>query len=542
MFRGHTGGSVNDTAFDPFDDDRLVSGGEDGKICIWEIPKDYTYAHCDGENIQDVAPLSVLSGHTRKIGHLSFNPVAKNILASSSFDYSIKIWDLDTMECITTLQQKDLITSFSWNYNGTQIATASRDKKLRIYDARSGILLQEGAGHTGAKSTRVVWLGNTDRIATTGFDRFSERQIGLWNTTDLSAGAIGGGVIPVDSSSGILMPFFDPSTNLLMIAGKGDGNVRYYEYSQEDDDIYELSEYQSTDAQRGFAITPKRCVNVKENEILKAFKLLNNGTIQPLSFIVPRRAEMFQEDIFPDAPAEEPAMTAAEFRSGKVVLGPMLLSMKDIYDGVSTPSVTQSNTAPSSAKKAETPAATPAPVKTEVKAEPVVEAKPALTQTAERGVETMLKETKVDSLLSKVNDLSDDEYQGKEQDNETNDDDEEWKVEKKEPVKKAESPVSEPAPSAAVEKKTVESAKLVESAKPVETKPVEKASPVTSTTEASSASSAPSSGGLKANLEKLHTLVSTLETTVEKLTKANLEKDEKLKSLEEKLDLILKKL
>lgn len=525
MFRGHTGGHVNDTAFDPFNDDRIASAGEDGKICIWEVPAGYTYAHADKENIVDVSPLATLSGHTRKVGHLAFNPVAKDILASSSFDYSIKIWNLDTMECLTTLKQTDLITSFTWNYNGTQIATASRDKKLRIWDARSGILLAEAPGHTGAKSTRIVWLGNTNRIATTGFDRFSERQIGLWDTLNLANGPIGG-VIPVDSSSGILMPFFDPSTNLLFLAGKGDGNVRYYEYSVENDDIYELSEYQSTDAQRGFAIAPKRCVNVKENEILKCYKLLNNSTIQPLSFIVPRRAEMFQDDIFPDAPASTAALTASEFVSGKVVLGPMLCSMQDIYDGIASPSVSQSTTAPSTSKSepvTEVPESKPVPVAstpTPVKEEP----KPVFTQAPERGVETMLKEKKVDSLLSKVNDLSDDEYQGVEA---TNDDDGEWKVEPKSVIEEPKSqPKSEPKSIA------------------VEAKPELKSdpSPKVSSAPISESKTTASSGGLKANLDKLHELVNSLELTVEKLTKSNFEKDEKLKTLEEKLDMILNKL
>lgn len=524
MFRGHTGGYVNDTAFDPFDDDKIVSAGEDGKICLWEVPKNYTYAHADKDNIVDVSPLGTLSGHTRKVGHLSFNPVAKDILASSSFDYSVKIWNLETMQCITTLQQKDLITSFTWNYNGTQIATASRDKKLRIWDARSGILLAEAAGHTGAKSTRIVWLGNTNRIATTGFDRFSERQIGLWDTLNLDKGPIGG-VIPVDSSSGILMPFFDPSTNLLFLAGKGDGNVRYYEYSVENDDIYELSEFQSTDAQRGFAVAPKRFVNVKDNEILKCYKLLNNATIQPLSFIVPRRAEMFQDDIFPDAPANVAALSADEFISGKVVLGPMLCSMRDIYEGIDSPSISKSTTTPSTAATQEfivekKPEPKPEPVAPVLIEEPT----PVFTQTPERGVESMLKEKKVNSLLSKVNDLSDDEYQGVDAAND--DEDGEWKVEKKNTAEpKVESKV-EPTP-----------VPIVKSEPKIDPLPKTDSVPVVSESKPTA-----SSGGLKANMERLHELVNSLELTVEKLTKSNFEKDERLKTLEEKLDLILNKL
>ncbi|GMF03117.1 unnamed protein product [Ambrosiozyma monospora] len=262
MFRGHTGGSVLDTDFNPFDDYKLVSSGEDGKIMLWEIPHGYSYAHNDPENIVDVKPVGTLTGHTRKVGHVKYNPVAADVLASSSFDYSVKIWDLEQKKCIVTLKHKDLVTSFSWNYNGTKIATASRDKKLRIWDARSGELLSEGPGHAGAKATRVVWLGNTERIATTGFDRFSERQLGVWKADKLEEGSIGG-LYSLDASSGVLMPFFDASTNLLFIAGKGDGNVRYYEF--ENDELFELSEFQSTSPQRGFAIAPKRSVNKSRN-------------------------------------------------------------------------------------------------------------------------------------------------------------------------------------------------------------------------------------------------------------------------------------
>lgn len=568
MFRGHTGGSVLDTAFDPFDQQRVLSSGEDGKILIWDIPQDYSYVNVDPENIVDVQPQGALVGHARKVGHLQFHPCAKDVLASSSFDYSVKIWDVAQKQCKVTLQHKDLITSFCFSYNGSKIATASRDKKIRVWDTRSGELLSEGPGHLGAKACRVLWLGNTNRLVTTGFDRFSERQVGLWDSDDVARGPIGG-FISIDSSSGTLMPFFDPSTNLLFVAGKGDGNVRYFEFA--DDDLHLLSEYPSTEAQRGFAVAPKRYVNVKENELVRAYKLLNDNSIEPLSFIVPRRSEMFQEDIYPDAPADKPAIIAEEFFAGKTVDGPILCSMRDIYEGVTSPALSESKPPQEIKKEEPKPASQPTETKQETpkkasspspiaKVEPKDEPRAVFTHSQEQGVEKMLNEKGVNKLLDKVNTLSDDDTQDVEVDA---DNDDEWadkksasttpltttssasapnanamvEPEKEEPKvepKKEEPKVELKKEEAKVPKK--EEPEVVPKAE-VEPKPESTSATSTSTTAKVGAAAT----GLKANLDRLHQLVNTLEANVEKLTLANQAKDEKLQALEAKIDLLLKK-
>lgn len=555
MFRGHNGGNVLDTAFDPFNENRIISSGEDGKILIWEIPNDYTYYNVDPENINDVKPIDSLTGHSRKVGHLQFNPVAKDVIASSSFDYTIKIWNLNDKTCKLTLKHNDLISSFCFNYNGTKIASVSRDKKIRIWDAINGNLLSEGNGHLGAKSSRIVWLGNTNRLATTGFDRFSERQLGLWNSDDLSLGPING-FISIDSSSGTLMPFFDPSTNLLFIAGKGDGNVRYFEFA--DDDLHLLNEYPSTEAQRGFAVSPKRFVNLKENEILRAYKLLNDNSIEPLSFIVPRRSEMFQDDIYPDAPSDKPALTADEFFSGKTVNGPILCSLRDIYDG-KTPAFSESKPEVKEPEKKDEPKEPKVEPKVEQKVEPKVEQKtekveeprPVFTQSQEKGVENMLKEKGVNKLLDKVNSLSDDDTQDVDT---NNDDDDEWN-EKSTPsssnatkLKSNLTPTPTPTPVTETPKKEVEKIESTSSATPITETPKKEVKKVESTpsTTINSSPIKPSTPGtaatgLKANLDRLHQLVNTLQTNVEQLTLANQAKDDRLKSLEEKIDLLLKK-
>lgn len=138
-------------------------------------------------------------------------------------------------------------------------------------------------GHQGIKGSRIVWLGDQDRLATTGFSRYSDRQLGLWDSRNL-AKAIK--MTTVDSSSGILMPFYDADVKMLYVAGKGDGNIRYFEY--DNNELFFLSEYKAADPQRGIAFMPKHALHVRECEVARAYKL-SNTTIEPVTFVVPRK-------------------------------------------------------------------------------------------------------------------------------------------------------------------------------------------------------------------------------------------------------------
>jgi len=257
-----------------------------------------------------------------------FNAAAHHVLASASGDYTVKLWDIDAGAAPLALPHNDIVQSLSWSPDGALLVTTSRDKKLRVWDARQQRPAQEVAGHPGAKNSRAVWMGETDRIATTGFSRMSDRQLGLWDPRR-PAEPIGGFQI-LDSISGVCMPFWDDGTSCLYLAGKGDGNIRYYEY--ENDKFEYLSEYKSGEPQRGIAFMPKRGINLHDNEVLRCFKTVNDAYIEPVSFIVPRRSEMFQSDIYPPTTGAKAGVSAAEWFAGQTALPPKI-SLESIYDG-----------------------------------------------------------------------------------------------------------------------------------------------------------------------------------------------------------------
>ena len=64
------------------------------------------------------------------------------------------------------------------------------------------------------QGARVVWMGDKDRIATTGFSKMSDRQVALWET-----GGLGNvKTITIDQTSGVLMPFW--TDNNILYLGK----------------------------------------------------------------------------------------------------------------------------------------------------------------------------------------------------------------------------------------------------------------------------------------------------------------------------------
>jgi coronin-1B/1C/6 len=319
---GHTA-PVLDFDFNPFNDQMIATGSEDTSIKVWEIPE-------WGLTETITTPLVTLPGHTRKVTHMRFHPTAENVLASVGGENAVKLWDIQKQEEINTLSVHDqLIQDIVWDYTGNQYATSSKDKHIRLVDARSASVADTiQNAHEGAKSVKLTYCGNLNKLLSTGFTRSSQRQFKIWDPRNTSQELER---VDIDQAAGVIMPFYDADTNVVYLAGKGDGNVRYYEITNDAPHAHTLSDFRSSVSAKGMAWVPKRGLDVMSCESARLLKLTTNS-VEPLSFVVPRKSDSFQDDLFPDTASHVPAHTADEWLSGSDQ-GPTLMSLNPSQRG-----------------------------------------------------------------------------------------------------------------------------------------------------------------------------------------------------------------
>jgi len=135
----------------------------------------------------------------------------------------------------------------------------------------------------------------------------------------------------IDSSNGVIFPFHDPDTNIVFLCGKGDSIIRYFEITDEAPYVHYLNSYQSSDPQRGMGFMPKRGLNVNNCEIARFYKLHTKGLCEVIPMTVPRKSELFQDDLYPDTASDEPALSAEDWFEGKNA-PPLKISLREFYE------------------------------------------------------------------------------------------------------------------------------------------------------------------------------------------------------------------
>uniref|UniRef100_A0A8C7AA37 Coronin n=1 Tax=Neovison vison TaxID=452646 RepID=A0A8C7AA37_NEOVI len=295
------GAAVTDLAWDPFDPCRLAVGGEDARIRLWRVPP---------EGLQGVltTPEAVLTGHTEKIYSLRFHPLAADVLASSSYDLTIRIWDLQAgAERLKLQGHRDQVGRV---WAGTQTGTCGDGCW-----ASHAVSQQEGPGPEGARGARVVWVCDGHCLLVSGFDSRSERQLLLYPTEALASGPLA--VLGLDVAPSTLLPSYDPDTSLVLLTGKGDTRVFLYELLREAPFFLECNSFTSPDPHKGFILLPKTECDVREVEFARCLRL-RQTSLEPVAFRLPRvRKEFFQDDVFPDtAVSWEPVLSASAWLAG----------------------------------------------------------------------------------------------------------------------------------------------------------------------------------------------------------------------------------
>ncbi|XP_034941568.1 coronin-6 [Chelonus insularis] len=316
---GHKG-PVLDIAWCPHNDNVIASGSEDCVVKVWQIP--------DGGISRTLTePVVDLQLHQRRVGLVLWHPTALNVLLTAGSDNLVVIWNVGTGEALVKMNcHPDVVYSACWNWDGSKLVTTCKDKKIRILDPRTGDILEEAIAHEGSKATRAIFLRG-GLIFTTGFSKTSDRQYSLRAPDMLGEPIV---MVELDSSNGVMFPLYDPDTSLVYLCGKGDSVIRYFEITPEPPFVHYINTFQTPDPQRGIGMMPKRGCDVNSCEIARFYRLNNSGFCQVISMTVPRKSELFQEDLYPDTPGDTAAISAEEWAAGTDA-EPISISLRDGY-------------------------------------------------------------------------------------------------------------------------------------------------------------------------------------------------------------------
>lgn len=296
--------TILDQQFYPYDERYLATSSMDGNIKIWKIPEPFDQSLVD--------PVSVITG-PKRVNLIQWSHTAQWLMASAANDESIRIWNAEKPDINMQFKVNGITenaSSIDWNYNCSLIGSTWKDKKIRIADPKSLSYAVEKPGHEGPKSSKFIWLGDTNYALTTGFSKTYERQFSLWDSRNWEKPV---NTTNLDNASGVLYPHYNAENGLLYIWGKGDGNIRYYEFHE--GVLHFTLDYKTSDNGIGYGFLPRRLVAVEKNELDRVYKL-GESKIEIVSLIAPRKSEGFQADLYPDYISNESSLDAEAWFKG----------------------------------------------------------------------------------------------------------------------------------------------------------------------------------------------------------------------------------
>jgi WD40 repeat protein len=145
-------------------DGRIVSGGMDSKLCLW---------NANSTKCVD------LMGHTSSISLVKCAE-NRNIALSSSYDKTMKVWNLDNQQCLHTMTSKNghkkAIRTFFWK--NSLVCSGGSEGLVCIWDVNTGALVSVLEEHE-APILSINALTNQDtNVLLTGC---MKGKVGVWD-------------------------------------------------------------------------------------------------------------------------------------------------------------------------------------------------------------------------------------------------------------------------------------------------------------------------------------------------------------------------
>lgn len=151
---------------------RLLSGGNDNVVCLWDLPS--------GDLIKQ------LRGHSSRVSDVAFTADQQRVV-SAGYDQQIKLWGIAAYEEARVLGGRvlkghhDSILGASFSPDGSRVATASRDRSALLWEVDTARAFQSFTEGHSYLASKALFMPDELRVLTAAIDNTAR----LW---DLASG------------------------------------------------------------------------------------------------------------------------------------------------------------------------------------------------------------------------------------------------------------------------------------------------------------------------------------------------------------------
>jgi WD40 repeat protein len=162
-------------AFSP-DSKTLATGSDDKLVKLWDVNQGKLVKVCPDTPAFKQIPGHSNLRHTNWVVSVAFSAKG-DLLASGSEDTTVKIWDVNTGNCLKTLLgHKDRVRSVAFSPDGRELASSGDDGTVRIWNLATGNCLAVLNGH-GDRVRAVAFSPDHLYFASGGDDK----TVQLWD-------------------------------------------------------------------------------------------------------------------------------------------------------------------------------------------------------------------------------------------------------------------------------------------------------------------------------------------------------------------------
>ena len=307
--KGHHS-NVLDLEFSPFSSDLLATSFDDYAVLLYKIPEGGLKEHMKQE-------VQIYQKHTRKVPHVTFNPVASDVICSGAFQGEIHVWNVLKGETYVELKADDTPTMVQWNPNGTLVGATTKNKFMNVFDPRANKMIFKHQINEKIQSAKFAWIDN-DSFVTTSWNQSGAKFLKLWDVRKVKGDLSSEGAVTevkIDSSTTVTTPFVDRESKLIYTIGKGEAGIHTYDYSE--GKFKKGIDFSSKEPSISSVMFDRKALDYNTLEIDRFARYVNSKKVYYVTYRIARRNPGYNPALYPPVECGEPALTYDQWVGGQ---------------------------------------------------------------------------------------------------------------------------------------------------------------------------------------------------------------------------------